>query len=401
MSKKRSLLKRGNSAMNTLKREQEAADARREAARSQGPFRFWVAKEGRGYQEHEVVVLDDNALECPFAHEHSVPGPGMDFSKTRHHICVDEVDNCALCRAQEAGLGDEFKHPQYNMYVSILDLTPFEVKSGPRAGEVIEATRKLLVVPHGSVATFQRIFELAMKNEGTTRGLTMVLTKEKQMDPRCGSPIMLDNGMLFDMMDEDELDDFSNDEVKRDGKVVKEEGEDIEPYEYEDILVADDAKLLKKLYDLPSTIVPDDEEEEGSRSSRRRRRGKSSDEEDTGDKAPKRRSRRSARDEEEDEEPPKRNRRSRRSTRDEDEEEEEPPKRSRRSRRSARDEEEDEPPAPSRRRNRKPEPDLEGEDDEPEGGYVEDEDDVPPPPRTTRSRRRKKAEDDDLPFGED
>jgi len=271
----RALLKRGSDAMETLKQEQAKAEARREAQGPGGVYRFYVGKDTKGkYLTHEVAVLDEDARNCPFAHEHTVPGPGNNFSEARTHICVDEVDNCVLCRAKEQNLGEEYKHPTYSMYVTILDMTPYTVKNGPRAGEVIEATRKLMVIPQGSVAQFLKIFELCFKMHGTTRGLVMLLTKNQQTDARCGIPQMLDNGMLFDLMDDEELDDFANDEVKRDGKVVKQEGEDIDPIDYEVALAPPDQKVLRKLYGLPASVGSEEDEEETigtSRMGRRRR----------------------------------------------------------------------------------------------------------------------------------
>lgn len=268
----RTTLKRGNAAMEALKQEQERAEARREAANT-GVYRFYITKDTRGkYQTHEVVILDDDARNAPFAHEHTVAGPGGNMREARTHICVDEVDNCVLCRAKEGNLGEEFKHAAYNMYTTIGDLLPYTIKNGARSGQVIDYTRKLMVIPSGSVATFMKIFELCFKQHGTTRGMVLRLTKDKQMDPRCGIPQMMDNGMLFEMMTEEELDDYFNDAYVKDGKTIKEEGEDIEPIDYERELAPPDQRLLRKLYNLPASVGSEDEEQEETGQTRRQRR---------------------------------------------------------------------------------------------------------------------------------
>lgn len=347
----RSVLKRGNAAMDTLKQEQERAEARREAA-GKGVFRFYISKDERGrHKEHEVVVLDDDATACPFAHEHLIPGPRNDFSKAQNHICVDEVDDCSLCRAREMNLGDEFGHPTYGQYITVLDLTPYVIKRGPRAGATVESSRKMMVIPYQSVTDFHKIFELAKKNHGTTRGLTMVLTKSKDTDPRCGRPQMLDNGMLFDMMTEDELDEYANEEVVRDGKVIKEEGEDLDPIDYEEELAPPDQKILRKFYNIPAPAGSEDEEEAETGRNRRQRR----------------RAGRAAEDQAED------------TTRDDG-----PPARTRRRARAQEDEDEPEPTTTSRRRRTS-------------AAAPEPEDDTPPP--SARRRRLSREEvDDEIPF---
>jgi hypothetical protein len=311
------LLKRGDAAMQTLKQEQEKAEARREAA-SNGVYRFWIGKDPKNknkYAMHEVVVLDDDATQAPFAHEHTVPGPGNNFAEARNHICVDEIDNCVLCRAREQNLGEEFKHPAYNMYVTVLDLTPYVIQNGARKGQTIDATRKLMVIPQASVGTFMKIFELGKKMHGTTRGIIMNLTKTQQQDARCGIPQMMDTGMLFDYMPDDELDEYANEEVKRDGKVIKPDGEDIEPVDYEDALAPPDQKVLRKLYNLPASTGSEDEQDETTGTSRvgRRRRGggadTGSDEEAGGNSRvdappPRTRSQRAAQGREKEQEPP-------------------------------------------------------------------------------------------------
>lgn len=276
MAESRSVLKRGQSAMDTLKREQEAAEARREASQN-GVYRFYVpkAKNGHGYETVEVVVLDEDALDSPFAHEHNVPGKGNNFKESRQWICVDEVADCALCRAQEMGMGEEFKHPSYNKYVTVGDLSEYTVQKGARKGQKVDYSRKLMVIPQGSVQTYNKIFELAMKQHGTTRGMIMRLTKEQQMDPRCGRPTMMDSGTLFEMEDEDFLEQYACQKVVRDGKTVIEEGENIEPFDYEKILAPPDQSMLRKIYNIPAPAGSAEEEEEQTNSPRRRRRGSS------------------------------------------------------------------------------------------------------------------------------
>lgn len=388
----RSVLKRGQDALNTLKQEQDRAEARREAS-ANSVYRFFIGKgpNGRGFAETEVVVLDDDATQSPFAHEHVIPGPGNNFSQAREHVCVDEIDNCVLCRAREAGLGDEYGFPSYGMYVTIGDLTEREIKNGPRAGQMIDYTRKLMVIPQGSVGEFMKMFELCKKQNGTTRGMVMVLTKQRKQDPRCGRPQMLENGMLFDFMEEDELEDYANDEVVRDGKVLKEAGADIEALDYDEILAPPDQKVLRKLYNLPAMAGSEEDEEESTGSNRRaRRRGGARQDDAQDEQPPARRRRAAAQPDEEQEEAPARRRRAAAPPDDEQSDEAPPP----RSRRAAAREEQSAPP----RRRR--------------AAAAQDEDEAPAARSRTRSRpaqddeqaeapaRRRRAADydDPIPF---
>ena len=282
--KANTFLKRGTDAMAALKQEQEKAEARREAAQNRGPMRFYVGKRPRGgFEEHELIFLDDDLTQAPFAYEHTIPGPNNNWSAARNHICIDEFDDCPLCRAAEQGLGDEYTPSKYGMYCTVLDLTPYTVKSGNRAGEVIPHTKKLYVVPHQQAQQILKMAELCKKMHGTTRGMVAVVTKTKDTDARCGIPQMLDNGMLFDFMTEDDLEEYANDEVRRDNKVVKPEGDDIEPFDYEQLLSPLDAKTLRKLYNLPAPPGSEDDEAEATGSTRRSRRSRRMDSAPEGD----------------------------------------------------------------------------------------------------------------------
>lgn len=284
MAKKARHLHRGDDAMKRLKEEQQKEQQRREEARNRGPMRFYVGKNDRGqFQEHELIVLDEDASQAVFTYEHNVPGPNNNWAASRQVICIDEDDNCPVCRAVESKHAPEFEkaYARYNMYVTVLDMTPYKIKNGPRAGTVVESTRKLMVIPTAAQEQFKKMFDLCMKQNETTRGMTIVVTKTKDTDARCGTPQMLDNGMLFDWEDPDFLEDYAEDAVVRDGKTIVEEGENIEPFDYDEILAAESARDLAKMFNLPAPAGSEDEEEEQTGSSRRsRRRARKADEEE-------------------------------------------------------------------------------------------------------------------------
>lgn len=355
MPAKPNFLRTGTDAMETLREEQEKEAQRRELAGNRGPMRFYVRKAQRGdrYEVHELVFLDDDLTQAPCTYEHAVPGPRMDWSKTQHVTCIDDWSNCPVCRAAEENMGDEFKAPKYHMFATVGDLSEYTIQNGPRAGTKVDYTRKLFAIPSAMMDKYKKIFELCKRQHGTTRGMVMLVTKNQKNDARCGEPQMIEEtGMLFDMMDEAELEAYAEAEVVRDGKVILEEGENIEPYDYEDILAPKDEEELRRMFNLDPAAGSAAEERGG----RRRRRS-------SGDA----------------EEAPARGRR-RRSAQAE---EEEAPARGRR-RRAAADEEQEEAPARGRRRRSAPE-------EEPEDNAAEDEQEAPP----SRTRRRRGAEPED------
>lgn len=407
---KRSTVKRGDAALNELKRNQERQEARRELSRNQGPFRFYVrkAERGGGYEEHELVVLDDDIAEnAAFQYEHEVDGPGAQGFKDRKYVvCVDEVDDCALCRAAENGIDERFKFSRYGMYFTVGDLSEYEIQKGDRRGEVVDYTRKLFVAYNEQIDQILKVARLCKERHGTTRGMIIVVSKTRQMDPRSGELQMLDNGMLFDFMPEDELDAYYNDAVTRDGKVIKEEGVDIEPFDYDDFLAMPDQKVIRKMFDLPAPPGSEDEEdaETGSSGRRRRRRAVSTPDDVGGTaKGTSRSRRRSARGDADDDDA------------DDDDVPQDTARRSRRRRSDA--SADDEPPArPTRRgRGRRDETDDDGYTDYDDEDGNDEDDDESPPPATSRSRRsrsepdsgkqadttrrrRRGAEDDNIPF---
>lgn len=271
----RASLSRGNDALHRLKEEQQKQQDRREAASKRGPSRFYVNKADRGgYEEHELIFLDDDLTNNPMGYEHEVPGPGGDWKSKRTVMCIDDTDDCPICRAVDQGVDkDRFLPAKYSFYATVIDTTPYKIKNGQRAGEVVEHSKKLYVVPHGQVQNLLKVAAACKKANGTTRGMTVVVTKNQQTDARCGVLTPLDNGMLYDFIPEDELEDeFWNDEIKRDNKVVKPAGDDIQSYDYENRLETLTAREMRTVFQLAAPPGSDDHEEENTGSSRRSRR---------------------------------------------------------------------------------------------------------------------------------
>lgn len=343
-----------------MKRQQRKRDEA--LARSNEPFRFRL-KVG---EAREVVILDEEPWY--FRYEHNLQDEKGHWSIFTG--CVKEFDNCPVCQHQE-------RESYYVMFLTVLDLTPYETNSGDR----VEFSRKLLPVKTGMQKKFIRKWEKI----GNLRGQVIELIRDGQKDPAIGSDVE-----WAEEMDEEELETYTRSWKDREGKKHTEKC--YEPFDYEKIYGEPDIDKLMKIVggepspgstkanrralrdeemddendDVPWDEDEEDEEEQDEKPARRSRRSKKK-EEDEEEERPTRRGRRSRNtSEDEDEEEEKPTRRSRRSRRDEeDDEEEEKPKR-RSSRRRAKDEDEDEEEEKPRRRSRRSQEDEDEDEDEDE-----------------------------------
>lgn len=338
------------------------------------PWRYWLPAD----EEGEIVILDESLEDVPFFYEHGIRDQDGKWGR-QFEICVKEHENCPLCDAandEKSGVG----RSTYVMFLSILDLRGFETKDG----DIVEQSRKLLAVKGSQINDFVKVLKNAEENNGTLRGTYLLMSRGDQHSASTGTPTPLDNGMLYDYYTEDELEDeFWNEAFvdEESGKTLREEGSDLDVFEYDKLFQYPDADSLAKRYggkkrrsagsqsDIEEDWDEEDEEdeEEDEKPKRRSRSRKSS--------AKKTRSRRPSRanreeDEEDDiEEPPPRTRSRRKKAEEEPEEEEDEKPRRRRAKKSA--------SKKTSKRKRKVE--VDEEDDDEYDGEAEDEleDEIP------------------------
>lgn len=334
----------GRQGLDEAKEEAERIAERRVGGGAFAPFRFWM-KQGT---EREIIILDESLDDAFFCYEHGLQDSNGKWGR-EHSICVKEHENCPLCSASEdekSGVGRSY----YVMFLTILDLDPYVNKQG----EEIPYTKKLMAVKGTQINEFAKTLEKAEENNGTIRGLYMVMSRGNETNSASiGTPTILDNEKLYDLVPEEELEeDYWNEAVvnEQSGAVYKEEGSDIEPFDYAELFEYPDVDELARKY-----------------SKRHRSAGSQSDIEDEWaegeeeaeeDEAPKR-TRRSKRGAAKSEEKTTRTRRSKAAPRakpreDEEEDAEEPPPRVRSRRKKASEDEEDE--APKKRTRGKPKP---------------------------------------------
>lgn len=302
---------RGADGLKQANKEKQHQEERKKQRMEQSnkPFRFWVPVG----ETKEIVILDDKPDFFMYEHQLKNPATGRFDVNTG---CVRDYDNCPVCETT----GHE---SYYGMYLSIIDLTPYDAKNG----DTVEFSRKLLVVKSGQQKKFIRRFE----KEGTLRGAIFEMTRDGNKDPVIGNDIE-----FLEFMDEDELGDYQRSWEDRDGKTHKEDCS--VAYEYEEIFDEPDADELAKIVGAePSpgsrkaNKHDEEEEDEAFDDEAEEAPWDEDEEEEEEEKKPSRRSARSGKAK------ASRSSSSRRSSRSRDDEEEE-------------DEEEEEEERPSRRR---------------------------------------------------
>ena len=153
----------------------EHADAMAEKAREEAGhlWRFWMPPD----DERLVSFLDgsldsDGLLDVPMFHEHRLKING-DF---QNYVCTADQEPCPICEA-----GDS-KAMLVGVF-TVIDHTPYKVKSGPNAGKTIQHSRKLFV------ATRQTIKKLTPKGvkQGGLAGVTFTIRRTGDKEPGVGS----------------------------------------------------------------------------------------------------------------------------------------------------------------------------------------------------------------------
>lgn len=314
----------------------ENQKAAERAERGFMPFRFWQRKG----DECEIIILDHSIDDGFWRNEHQVK-VGKNYQP---EPCIQETGPCPHC---EDGLRQSMV-----VFLSVLVIRDYTDRNGNKHTH----SRMLLPLKRNQIPDFERIEAIAMKKHGTLRGVSLIMERKNEENSfSTGMPVPNDDGQLInEFLSEKSLTKlFGHSAIKKDGKVVKEANEDIQPFDYQALFPEPDADAIREEHGI---VVP------GSRSANRRA---SDDDDDDGDDvgSRSRRRRRSVEDDDDDEipmSPPPR--RVSRTDEDEDEEEDD-------------EEDEDDEPTPSRSRSRRSAPRDEEEDDDEDEEEEEDEED--------------------------
>lgn len=240
-----SLVKTGDDIFEEAERAAKQAERR---SSSNNMFRFYVPQG----EETEIIVLDEALNKGIGLYEHSI----FDKANKRmdYYVCRKEAGDCEHC--------DNGDFSSYVVYITVLELKPFIAKRGTPDEKEIPWSKKLFPIKRTQLDKWKQLQHAAEKQGGTMRGMFLVMQRGTgDKSPRIGDPAILDNGQLFEMIPEEELDEeYGNDEiVDKDGNVIRDENYDITPYEY------------KKIFKNP--MEPDSEDSGRGRGRRRPRAG--------------------------------------------------------------------------------------------------------------------------------
>jgi hypothetical protein len=234
-----------------LARQKERAEQRKKQGNM--PFRFYVP-----IGETRQIIICDDAPDF-FMYEHNLPGPDKKYRTFTG--CIKEDANCPVCEASD-------KESYYAMFLTVIDLTPFET----RAGEEVEFSRKLLVVKPGQQKKFLRFYE---KNK-TLRGALFEMTRDGEKDASIGNDIE-----FVEFVPEEEMETYTRSWKDKDGKKHHENCSEV--YDYEALFEEPTEESLRAIVGgrpSPGSKEADDRElgRRGSRSARGRDKGKAKDE---------------------------------------------------------------------------------------------------------------------------
>lgn len=159
----------GGAAKEEVARADAAQEAAREAANR--PFTFWI-REG---EEAQVTFLDgdldeDGDLDIYYWYQHTVNLAG----NWTPVICTSREEPCPACQS-----GDR---ASLVGCMTVINHTPYKIRKGPRAGEVIGARRMLFVASRKAI----KILTKHARKLGGLRYVTFDVERTDPQSPRVG-----------------------------------------------------------------------------------------------------------------------------------------------------------------------------------------------------------------------
>jgi hypothetical protein len=158
----------------------------------------------------------------------------MDWSKTVHEACPRESEECPICTKASEDSKGRFGHSVYMVFLSIIENygdDPYIDKDN----KPHYFAKRLLALKPGQLEDYERLFEVAKKKEGSLRGLTLTLERGGgDTSPRTGKPVINDNGDMYEILTDEQLDEYYGNDEERDekGQIVKAMNDNIMPYDY-------------------------------------------------------------------------------------------------------------------------------------------------------------------------
>ncbi len=223
----KSFLRRGSAAFAEAAKNQEEIERKKNAGGS--VLRFYV----KAGEECEIIVLDKSLDDCVAFYEHNSQDSNGKWGI--YEPCLKDLGvECPICATGN--------NSYYVMMLSVLVLKEFTTKSG----QVIKQSKMLLPIKMGQFDILRRLEAAAKKECGTMRGMYLLMARSKaDKSPRIGEPAILDDGKMYDMLTEEELEDeYGHDAVVGQDKktILRPENFDITPYDYEKLFPKPDIR---------------------------------------------------------------------------------------------------------------------------------------------------------------
>lgn len=171
-------IKTGGDAKKMFAEEQAKAEALAEERNKL--WRFRIPEEDCG-KDFKITFLDghldeEGSLAAPMWMEHTAQLAGS----WKNVPCTSHEEPCPLCESSNnASLVAGF---------TVIDHTPFKIKKGPKAGEIVKDQRRLFIAKK---TTFGILQKLAAKNGGLV-GLTVEVSRTNDKSPNVGDVFMVE-----------------------------------------------------------------------------------------------------------------------------------------------------------------------------------------------------------------
>lgn len=165
-------MKRGSEAKEALAQEEARVEL---AKQGKGMYRFWMPEDS----DRKITFLDgdldeDGVLDVLAYYEHTLRVNGQ----FEQFVCTADADTTQPCPLCEAGDKPSLVH-----VLTVIDHTPYTIKSGPNAGKTVKDTRKLFVAKRN---TIQLLTKIATKRGGLA-GCTFDVSRIGDKSPGVGT----------------------------------------------------------------------------------------------------------------------------------------------------------------------------------------------------------------------
>lgn len=201
------------------------------------PRRFWL-KPGT---QADVVILDHDIGARINEHKRW----NARLNKEEFETCPGDWDSCPLCEQELAGFGRR----TYHAFLTVVDLRPYTIQSGPNQGKTIQHQRKLIALKFDQLEKFKR---LKQRNGGSLRGVHLLMVRG--LDKKSfitGEPeqVMDDDNRGLKYDDDAILEAFGGPEKRDDkGNVIAVANADTMPFDYAKVFPKPSGDKLRDLY---------------------------------------------------------------------------------------------------------------------------------------------------------